>query len=85
MVEFLNINDVPKKKAEQEPGAILLEDCELSIVAYQSFKSLEILTLEDLSKYREEDLAQKLSKINNRTIKEARALLAEHGLEFRKD
>ncbi len=77
-----NINNF-SKKIEKNPAEILLDDCDISIRAYQALKSLGITSIQELANYREEELITKLPNINNRTIKEAKELLISYNLDFK--
>lgn len=69
-----------KKPSDKIPVEISLDDCELSIRAYQFLKGLGINNLEELSNFTEEELASKSLAVNKKTMQEIRDVLTEHGL-----
>lgn len=81
-MNFENFPD-PKRRAEKLPSQITLDDCELSIRAYQFLKSIGISTLEDLADSSGEELLEKSR--NPKLVKEVEQLLQEHNLSFKKD
>ena len=72
-----------KKPLEKTPAEIPLDDCDLSIRAYQCLKSLNINNLAELANCSEEELLDK-SK-SPYTIKEVKVLLQENNLSLKKD
>lgn len=72
-----------KREVKIDPLEILLEDCEISIRAFQSLGSLDIKKLKDLCKFTEEELLAQSNRLSKKTIQEVREILAEHGLDFR--
>lgn len=72
-----------KREIKIDPLEILLEDCEISIRAFQSLDSLDIKKLKDLCKFTEEELLSQSNRLSKKTIQEAREILAEHELSFK--
>ena len=81
-MSFENIYNF-KAKVERDPTEILLDDCDLSIRAYQFLKSIDINNLAELANCSEQELIDK-SK-NHRTIKEIKEILQENNLSLKKD
>jgi len=74
---------IPERRVEKSSAEISLDDCELSIRAYQFLKGLDINNLEELSNFTEEELVSKSPVINKRALQEYKDVLAKHGLEFK--
>jgi len=72
-----------KRKIEKNPSEISLDDCELSIRAYQFLKSIDINNLAELANCSEQELLDK-SK-SPRTLKEIKEILQENNLSLKKD
>ena len=72
-----------KREIKIDPLEILLEDCEISIRAFQSLAGLDIKKLKDLCGFTEEELLAQSNRLNKKTMQEAREILAEHGLSFK--
>jgi DNA-directed RNA polymerase alpha subunit len=72
-----------KREVKKSPLEISLDDCDISIRAYQFLKSININNLADLADCSEEELVEKSR--NHYTIKEIKALLQENNLSLKKD
>lgn len=72
-----------KREIKKSSSEILLDDCDLSIRAYQFLKWLNIANLGELSNFTEEELSSKSPAANKKTMQEIRSVLTEHGLEFK--
>lgn len=79
-IDNFQFNKIPLEKSSAE---IFLDDCELSIRAYQFLKSINVNTLAELANCSEQELLDK-SK-NPRTLKEIKEILQENNLSLTKD
>lgn len=72
-----------KKPSTELPIAISLDDCDLSIRAYQFLKNIGVTNLAELSTCSEQEILEKSN--NPKTLKEIKELLQENNLSLKKD
>ena len=87
LVESMSQMDLLVSKEEDKQTKVLemtIDDMDLSVRSYNCLKRANILTVQDLTKKTESDLA-KVKNLGKRSLEEVIAKLAEYGLSLRDD